>query len=188
MAQPLTCSIHSTFSQSHLLCTGKGKGHPITGHKGPEGEQRYSSTISLTSSLDGMGCQCHTLATLPPPGKTQYPFYRRLDGPQGRSGRVLKISPPPGFDPRTVQSVLSRYTVWAIPARSPSLYPYNHPLPTFIISCFLRRSSTMSMFKAILTWIKCSSHLVIYVRMNIISFCLVTAVCQYSDPCGNSFK
>jgi hypothetical protein len=27
----------------------------------------------------------------------------RLGGPQGQSGRVRKISPPPGFDPRTVQ-------------------------------------------------------------------------------------
>jgi hypothetical protein len=33
----------------------------------------------------------------------RYPLYRRLGRPQGRSGRVLKISPPPGFDPRTVQ-------------------------------------------------------------------------------------
>ena len=24
---------------------GKGKGHPITGHEGPEGEQRYSYTL-----------------------------------------------------------------------------------------------------------------------------------------------
>jgi hypothetical protein len=31
-------------------------------------------------------------------------------GPQGRSGQVRKISPPPGFDPRTVQPVASRYT------------------------------------------------------------------------------
>jgi hypothetical protein len=30
-----------------------------------------------------------------PPGKTQYPLYRRLGGPQGRSGQVRKISPPP---------------------------------------------------------------------------------------------
>ena len=29
---------------------------------------------------------------------------------QGRSGQVRKISPPPGFDPRTVQPVGSRYT------------------------------------------------------------------------------
>ena len=48
-----------------------------------------------------------------PPGKTQYPLYRRLDGPQGRSGQVRKISLPPGFDPRTVQPVASRYTDWA---------------------------------------------------------------------------
>jgi hypothetical protein len=27
-------------------------------------------------------------------------LYRRLGGPQGRSRRVRKISPPPGFDPR----------------------------------------------------------------------------------------
>ena len=33
----------------------KGKGHPITGHEGPEGEYRYSYTLSLTSALDGGG-------------------------------------------------------------------------------------------------------------------------------------
>jgi hypothetical protein len=45
------------------------------------------------------------------PGKeTRCPLYRRLDGPQGQSGWVRKISPPPGFDPRTVQPVASRYT------------------------------------------------------------------------------
>jgi hypothetical protein len=38
---------------------------------------------------------------------------RRLGGPQGRSGRVRKISSPPEFDPRTVQPVASRYTDWA---------------------------------------------------------------------------
>jgi hypothetical protein len=45
-----------------------------------------------------------------PLGKTQYPLYRRLRGPQGRPGQVRKISPPSGFDPRTVQPVASRYT------------------------------------------------------------------------------
>jgi hypothetical protein len=30
-------------------------------------------------------------------GKTRYPLYRRLGGPQGRSGQVRKVSPPPGF-------------------------------------------------------------------------------------------
>jgi len=44
------------------------------------------------------------------PVKTRYPLYRRLGGPQGRSEQVGKISPPPGFDPRTVKPVASRYT------------------------------------------------------------------------------
>ena len=34
---------------------------------------------------------------------------------QDRSGRVRKISVPPGFDPRTAQPVASRYTYYAIP-------------------------------------------------------------------------
>jgi hypothetical protein len=38
-----------------------------------------------------------------PPGRTRYQLYRRLGGPQGWSGRVRKISPPPGFDPRPFQ-------------------------------------------------------------------------------------
>jgi hypothetical protein len=33
------------------------------------------------------------------------------------SGRVRKISPPPQFDPRTVQSVASRYTDYTISAQ-----------------------------------------------------------------------
>ena len=61
----------------------------------------------------GVGGQHHAPAALPP-GKTQYPLYRRLGGPQGRSGQVRKISPPPGFDSRNVQPVASRYTDWAI--------------------------------------------------------------------------
>ena len=53
-----------------------------------------------------MGGQRHTPVALPA-GKTQCPLYRRLGGPQGRSGRVKKSSLLPGFDPRTVQPVAS---------------------------------------------------------------------------------
>jgi hypothetical protein len=90
----------------------RGKVHPITGHEGPYGEYRYSSTLSLTSELDGVGGQRQAPATLPPE-KTRYPLYRRLGGPQSQSGRVRKISPPPGFDPWTVQPVASRYSDYA---------------------------------------------------------------------------
>jgi hypothetical protein len=69
----------------------------------------------------GVGGQRHAPAALPP-GMTWYPLYRRLGWPQGRSGRVLKISPPPGFDPRTVQHVASLYTDYAIPAHQYSVH------------------------------------------------------------------
>jgi hypothetical protein len=66
----------------------------------------------------GVGGQRHAPAALPPE-KTRYTLYKRLGGPQGRYERVRKISPPPGFDSRTVQPVASRYTGWAIPAHTP---------------------------------------------------------------------
>jgi hypothetical protein len=72
------------------------------------GEYVYS-TLFLASTLDEVGDQHHVPAALPP-GMTRYPLYRRLGGPQGQSGRVRKISPPPEFDPWTVQLLLSRYT------------------------------------------------------------------------------
>ena len=37
--------------------------------------------------------QQHAPAALYPPGKTRYPFYRRLGGPQGRSGRAENLVP-----------------------------------------------------------------------------------------------
>ena len=47
----------------------------------------------------------HTL----PPGKTRYPLYRRVGGPQGRSGRAESLVLT-GIRSRTVQPVVSRYT------------------------------------------------------------------------------
>ena len=47
-----------------------------------------------------------------PPGKTRYPLYRRLGGPQGRSGLAENLVPI-GIRSRTVQPVVSRYTDWA---------------------------------------------------------------------------
>jgi hypothetical protein len=44
------------------------------------------------------------------PGKDPVPIVQEAGWPQGRSEQVWKISPPPGFDPQTVQPVASRYT------------------------------------------------------------------------------
>jgi hypothetical protein len=41
-----------------------------TGNEGPEGEQRYSSTLSLTSALDGGSGQHHAPVALPPRKRT----------------------------------------------------------------------------------------------------------------------
>ena len=95
--------------------TINGNVDPITGHEGSEGELIYSTTLSLTSVLDGSGWSTPRPSRFTP-GKTRNQLYRKLGGPQGRSGRVRKISPPPAFDPRTVQPVASRYTDWAISA------------------------------------------------------------------------
>jgi len=58
----------------------------------------------LTSALEGGEGSASRPGRTLPPGKTRYPLYRRLGGPQGRSGQVRKISPPPGFDSRNVQA------------------------------------------------------------------------------------
>jgi len=66
----------------------------------------------MTAALEGgewsAARPVHTL----PPGKTRYPFCRRLGGPQGRSGRAENLVPT-GIRSRTVQPVVIRYTDWA---------------------------------------------------------------------------
>jgi hypothetical protein len=102
------------FAWCHNSGKFKDKFHPGTGHEGPGGEQRYSSTLSLPLELDGGGW------STPCPGRftlwkeTRYPLYRRLGGSQGQPGGVQKISPRPGFDPLAVQPVASCCTNYAI--------------------------------------------------------------------------
>ena len=79
------------------ILKGKGKGHPRTGHEGPEWEEMYSSTLRSTSALDGWRVVNDKPRQLFPPGKTRYPLYRKLGGPQGRSGRMQKFSPYTGI-------------------------------------------------------------------------------------------
>jgi len=62
----------------------------------------YSS--SMTAAIEGgewsAACPGRTL----PPGKSRYPLYRRLGGPQGRSGRSENLVPT-GIRSQTVQPV-----------------------------------------------------------------------------------
>ena len=62
------CEVSMSRPWRYIGGKGKSKGkiHIITGHEGAEGEQRHSSTLSLTSALDGVGGQRHAPAALPP--------------------------------------------------------------------------------------------------------------------------
>ena len=100
------------FTNQHgITFQNLSKVHPRTGHEGPEEEQRYSSTLPSTSVLYGGGWSVARLSRALPPEETWYPFYRRLVGPQGWSGWAQKISPLPGFDPRTAQPIASCCTI-----------------------------------------------------------------------------
>ena len=71
------------YIYTHTHTHTQSKVHPRTGHEGPKGELMYNSTLPSISALDAVG------------------------GPQGRSGRVRKISPPTGFEPQTLQPARS---------------------------------------------------------------------------------
>ena len=62
----------------------------------------------MTAALEGGEWSAARPGRTLPPGKIRYTLYRRLGGPQGRSGRAENLAPP-GFDARTVQPVVSRY-------------------------------------------------------------------------------
>ena len=77
----------------------------------------------MTAALEGGEWSAARSGRTLPPGKTRYPFYRWLGGPQGRSGRAENLVPT-GIRSRTVQPVVSRYTDWATqPTLNKNIYP-----------------------------------------------------------------
>ena len=56
----------------------------------------------MTAALEGGEWSAARPGRTLPPGKTRYPFYRRLGGPQGRSGRAENLVRT-GIRSRTVQ-------------------------------------------------------------------------------------
>ena len=75
----------------------------------------------MTTALEGVWGVSVTPRPLFTPGKDTVPIVQES---QDRSGQVRKISPPPGFDPRTPQPVASRYTDYA----TWPLYVHNHAI------------------------------------------------------------
>ena len=77
----------------------------------PEGLMNNSVYVysSMTEALEGneWSAICHGRNLKP--GKARYTLYRRLGWPHGRSGWAENLASP-GFDPLTLQPVVSRYT------------------------------------------------------------------------------
>ena len=100
MVKKLKVKVKVTLVQALRLCTGR------TARRGSWG---IALPFHDHGTRRGWGVSV-TLRPLFTPGKTLYPLYRRLGGPQDRSGQVRKISLPTGI--RSPDH----------PARSQSLY------------------------------------------------------------------
>jgi hypothetical protein len=75
----------------------------------------YISTLSLTSELDVVGGQRHTLAALPS-SRDLVPILLEAGwAPEPVWTVACNLGSPPGLDRRTVQPVASRCTDYAIP-------------------------------------------------------------------------
>ena len=59
----------------------------------------------MTAALEGGEWSTARIGRTLPPGKTRYPLYRRLGGPQGRSGQAENLVPT-GIRSRIVQPQL----------------------------------------------------------------------------------
>jgi len=98
-------NVKCTLVQALRLCTGR------TAHRGSRGTALPFLNHGTRRGW-GVSVASRPLIT---PRKTRYTLYRKLCGPQGRSGQVRKISPPTGI--RSPNR----------PARSQSLYRLRYP-------------------------------------------------------------
>jgi hypothetical protein len=103
--------LYNKHQQSALFAFSFCRFHPFLQATKALTESRDIALLCFqTSALEGGEGSSSRPDRFLPPGKTRYPLYRKLGGPQSQSGQVRKISAPPDFDPRTVQPVVSRYT------------------------------------------------------------------------------
>ena len=109
----LWVKIKVTLLQALRLCTVR------TAHRGIRGIA-YSF---MTTALEGGEGTASRPGRSLSPGKNGYPLYRRLGGPQGRSGQVRKISPhrdsipgPSSTSPVAIPTTLPgpQYLYWDI--------------------------------------------------------------------------
>ena len=91
-----------------MICI-KRVNDPVTGPVWPRGWVEVQLYSSMTAALGGGEWSASRPGRTLPSGKTRYPLYRRLGGPQGRCGRAENLVPT-GIRSWTVQPVVSRYS------------------------------------------------------------------------------
>ena len=118
MYYPLTVPKRSllTYKPQRYRHIKRTKVHPRTGNEGPEGKQRYSSSIS-TSALDmGGGWSNAKPRPLYPPWKKHGTHCTEgWMGPKAGLDGCGRSRLPRDSIPGPVQTVASRHTDWAIP-------------------------------------------------------------------------
>jgi len=124
---------------------------PVTGPVWPRGWVEVLLYSSMTAALEGGEWSAARPGRTLPPGKTRYPFYKKLGGPQGRSGRAKNLDPT-RIRSRTVHPVVSRYTDWATGSNINNIKMY--------IKIYIKSSSDM---------LRCYSYTII--RERIIRAC-----------------
>jgi hypothetical protein len=95
-AQLFRCNIDVALG--YILPVPKVKfplGHIMKTQRGSRGIPVLFFNLDIRCGVSG---KCHTPVALSPRKETQYSYYRRLGGPQGQSGQVLKTLPPLQFD------------------------------------------------------------------------------------------
>ena len=83
----------------------KVKIHPRSGHKSSEGEERYSSTLCLTSALDGVGSWCYAPAVSHAGERPGTHCVVGWVGPRVGLDGCGKSRPTAEFNPQTIQPV-----------------------------------------------------------------------------------
>jgi hypothetical protein len=104
------------FAATSVLQVTIKNSHPITCYEGTEGELGYIYvyTLSLTSTIYGVGDQSHTPSALQA-GKRKVIQFIGCCVASAPICWLAENLAPPAFDPRTVQPAESRYTDCAIP-------------------------------------------------------------------------
>jgi hypothetical protein len=79
-------------SEDSASSKGKDKVTPLQAQLWPRGGRSIALLLQDLGARRGEWSGVRPRRTFPP-GKTRYPLYRRLGGPQGRSGRAENLAP-----------------------------------------------------------------------------------------------